>query len=240
MTLVTDALDRIARGCRISAPSSWITATGLSHVEIRDDFLQQTVDDLRKRVDWPSPVKQTTTITGDGSEDYNLPTDFARLQLGHESVYETTTSRRWGTPVEGDGAWTQMKTVGTAGTERYYRLKGYDGAWQISLYPNPSATESLTVSYVSKNWMADSGGTAGSTFSAADDVLLYPRRPVELGTIMRWRLDKGLDLRGVDREYEAWIATESNRNNGRNVIAFGEPQARKPMRVPVPDFIPSS
>lgn len=240
MTTVVEALNRIARGCSVSAPSSWVSATTATHVQIRDDFLLETIDDLKKRVNWPSPIGKQTTITGDGSEDYALPSDFLMLQFGERSVYETTTTRRFGVPVATDGAWTQLKTIGSAGTNRYYRVKGYDGNWEISLYPNPSSGASVTVSYVSTNWKANAAGTAGDTFTAEDDVLLFPRRPVELGTIFRWRRQKGLSFETTQKEYEDWIATTSNRANGRNTINFGGRSEELPMRVPVPDYIPSS
>lgn len=240
MTTVVEVLNRIARECSVSAPSSWVAATSHTHVQIRDDFLLETIDDMKNRVNWPSPIGKQTAIAGDGSEDYDLPTDFQGLQFGETAVYETTTTRRWGVPVATDGEWTQLKTLGTGGTNRYYRIKGYDGAHQISLYPNPASGSSITVSYVSTNWMADSAGTAGNTFTAEDDVILFPRRPVELGTIYLWRKSKGFTYGDILAEYEAWLATQSNRLNGRNTINFGGRHTEKPMRVPVPDFIPSS
>lgn len=241
MTTIVEVLNRVARRCKVAAPSSWVSATSRTHVEIRDDFLRETIDDLQKRVDWPQPISAQTTIAGDGSEDYNLPSNFMRLSQGITGVYETTRTRRWGVPVSSDGAWTQLKNLGNAGTERYYRLKGYPGNYQISFYPNPATGASITVSYMTDLWMASSAGTAGKMFTADDDVLLFERRPVELGTIWRWRLDKGLDYEAEKREYDLWIATQANRMRGINSVhAAGGYDPGHPMRVPVPDFIPSS
>ena len=139
MTLVTDALDRIARQVSIDQPASWLTATDDEHVEIRDDFLLETVDNILERLDLPSPIGKQTTITGDGSETYSLPSDFKRLQRDVAAVYETTTVRRICTPITDDGSWTYLKEVGSAGATRYYRLSGYDGNWSISFFRNPSA-----------------------------------------------------------------------------------------------------
>lgn len=241
MTTIVDALNRVARRCKVAAPSSWITATSRTHEEIREDFLPETISDLQKRVDWPQPISGQATIAGDGSEDYSLPSDFLRFSQGITGVYETTRTRRWGVPVHSDGAWTQLQNLGNAGTERYYRLKGYPGAYQISLYPNPVTGASITVSYMTTNWMATGDGTPGAAFTAADDVLLFERRPVELGTIWRWRADKGLDYEAEKREYDLWIATQANRMRGINTIHMaGGYEPGHPMRVPVPDFIPSS
>lgn len=240
MTLIVDVLNRVARRCKVAAPASWITATSLTYQEIRDDFLRETIEDLQKRVDWPQPISAQTVIAGDGSEDYALPSDFLRFSQGITGVYETTRTRRWGVPVSSDGAWTQLQNLGNAGTERYYRLKGYPGNYEISFYPNPGAGASITVSYMTGNWMATGDGTPGQAFTAADDVLLFERRPVELGTIWRWRADKGLDYEAEKREYDLWIATQANRLRGINTIhAAGGYDPGHPMRVPVPDFIPS-
>ena len=80
MATVVDVLDRIARHCSISKPSSWLTATADEYLEIRDDFLRECVDDLLDRVDWPQPVGAQITINGTGAATYALPADFRRLQ----------------------------------------------------------------------------------------------------------------------------------------------------------------
>ena len=66
MTLVTSVLDRIARKCSVTTPSSWLTATGLQHVEIRDDFFEDTVSDILDRADMPEPIAATTSFTAGG------------------------------------------------------------------------------------------------------------------------------------------------------------------------------
>lgn len=240
MTTVVSVLNKIARRCHINAPSSWISATQRSHVELRDDFLLDTIDDLRKRIDFPEPIGAQVVITGDGTtEDHDLPSQFLRMQKGDEAFFETTSTRRCGTPVHTAGDWTYLKEIGT-GSGRYFRLIGNEGDWQISIYPILGAAESVTISYVTNYWMETSGGTAGASFTDADDVLLFPSRPVELGTIYRWRQDKGLEHAALKAEYEMWIATTANRVNRRKTVNIGEPALRKPMREPVPDFIPSS
>jgi hypothetical protein len=56
-------------------------------------FLLETVDDILERVDLPSPIGAQIVITGTGSEDYALPSNFKRLQRDPMSVYETTTNQ---------------------------------------------------------------------------------------------------------------------------------------------------
>lgn len=239
MTLISDVLARVARQCSVDAPSQWVTATDDDAVALRDDYLLETVDDILDRVDLPAPISAQTTITGDGSETYTLPSAFKRLQRDALAVYETTTNRRACVPITDDGTWTHLKEMGTAGVERYFRLSGYKGNWSISFYQNPASGVSITVSYVTENWMADSGGTTGSAFSDAGDVLLLPRDVVEAGMVYRFRRREGLPYDDKRLEYEAKLSRLSNDRRARRVVSFdGGGQRRRPWDVPVPDFIP--
>lgn len=241
MTTIKEAMDRAARRVKVRAPSSWITATSDAAVDLRDDCLLETIEDLQKRVDWPGPISAQVTITGDGSEDYDLPSDFKRLALGPTAIYEKTTTRRWGVPIHTDGQWTHLKTLGASGAERFFRLRGYDGAWEIDFYPAPASSTQIVVSYMTDKWMATSGGTAGNAWTDETDVLLFDRRPVELGIIWRYRRDKGLDYADTQAEYEAWVQTQANRLRGYQTInGTGGYTPAHPMRVPVPDYIPPS
>lgn len=241
MTLIIDALNRAGRECSVTQPDSWITATSLAHVELRDDFLLETVEEIAARIDLPSPIGKQTTITGDGSEDYSLPDDFVRLARDELAVYENTTTRRAGVPITTDGQWAHLANIGSAGAYRYYRLQGYDGNFTIGFYANPSASETITVSYVSNLWMANAAGTAGTEFTAADDVLLMPRRVVELGIVWRFRKRKGLDYSSTLAEFESHLARLADDARSRKNISFGDNKPMShPMDVPVPDFIPAS
>lgn len=241
MTTIVDALNRAGRQCSVTQPDSWISATSLAHVELRDDFLAGTVEEIADRVDLPSPVGKQQTITGTDAENYALNSDFKRLTHDPMSIYESTTTRRAGVPVITDANWTHLKNIGSAGAYRYYRLKGYDGNFTIDFFANPSSAVSITVSYVSNLWMATSAGVAGTAFTDATDVLLMPRLVVEKGIVWRFRQRKGLQYNDVLAEYEALLERLTNDARSRKIIAFGESgQDYKPMRVPVPDFIPAS
>lgn len=252
MTKVTEVLDRAARQCSVTAPSSWITATSTTAKELRDDFLPETIDELQKRIDWSAPIGKQVVITGDDSENYALPANYVRLTNNETAVYETTTTRRAAIPVDSDGGWTHLKEIGTAGGSRYYRLKGYDGNYTIDFYRPPTTSDSITVSYISNVWLmsyvgseSEEGGggepVEASIFATANDEVLYPRRILELGIVWRFRKRKGLPYQDILAEYEAWIATTANRMRGRRTINFGETRRiTSPFAIPVPDYIPSS
>lgn len=241
MTLITAILDRASRKCSVSSPDSWVAATDQNSIELRDDFMAETIDDLSKRVDWPSPIGKQQVITGDGSEGYALSTDFVRLANDENAIFETNTTRRSGQPIGSDGDWTRLKATGTAGGARYYRLAGYDGNFSIDFYPALTAGETITVSYVSNLWMATSAGTVGAVFTDDTDVSLFPRRLVETGIVWRFRKRKGLSYQDERDEYEAHMATVGNRARGIRKVSFGTyTGSGHPMKYPTPDFIPSS
>lgn len=234
MATIVDVLNRVARHCSIQTPSSWITATADEYVEIRDDFLRECVDDLLDRVDWPQPIGVQYTITGTGVATYALPSDFRRLQRNPYSVYDDNLDAP-GIPVLSEGDWVELLDSGIAGADRFFRLKGYAGNWEIEFEAAPSSD--IILSYVSNNWMATSGGTVGSMFTAADDVLILPDRLVECGIIWRWRERKGLPFQDKYAEFNVLLARYLNDVRCSRVVSF---KRGKPVRWQdrIPAFIP--
>lgn len=239
MTTVVAALDRIARDVSVEVPSDWITTTETAHVEIRDDFLLETVADVTDRLDWPDPISDIYDLTGSGVNSYTLPAQFKRLQRGPLAVYEETRQRKC-RPVTTDDLGTYIADVGWTGIERYYKIEGYEGAFTIYFIDAPTATDDFKIHYVTDYWCASSGGTLQSTFAAVGDILRLPRRLVETGTIYRWRERKGLPFTDKKNEYEMLMTRYGDDMRGRRTFSFGEPETLKPWDVPVPDFIPSA
>ena len=239
MTTIVEALNRIARQCSINAPSSWVSATRSDHVELRDDFLQETLVDISDRVDLPAPIAGRFALSGTGVEMYDLPADFKRLQRNENTVYDLSQDRPC-VPVSRDGDWEFLKDTGTAGVVLYYRLSGYDGNWKISFFNEPSAAVDIVISYVTTNWMATDAGVLGSEFTSETDVLLMPREVVEAGAVWRYRERRGLPYMDKYTEYEAKLSRLSNDVRGRRVVSFGEPDTSVRWQDLVPAFIPPS
>ena len=242
MTLVTESLDRIARQCSVKAPSSWVSATRTDHVEIKEDFLLETVQDILDRVDLPARYTTSTTYSegggttnADGSESFDLPSVALRLQRGPYAVYDELQDRPC-VPISTDGEWTNITDVGSVGSVKIYRLRGWPLNWKIDIY---RMNGDVTVHYITNYWMANSSGTAGSSFTAEDDELLLPRTVVESGTTYRFRQRRGLDYMDKFMEYEAKIARMINDSRGRRKINCGVQEPVKWTRL-VPAWIPDS
>lgn len=241
MTTVADVMDDVALECAVSVPGSWVAAiTQRTYAEMHS-ILRITVKELRDRVDFPSPITLDTTITGTGVASYDLPDDYSRLTFDDMAVYESTTLRRACIPVTSNGAWTHLNLIGSAGGERYYRLAGDDASgFTISFYRAIETGNTVTVSYVTKNWLKHSG-TATDEWTSVDDTLLYPPELVRMGCVWRFKRRKGLPYESIMGEYEGKLARLANEMRGRRVIDVGSAlTSEKPMRVPVPDYIPSS
>lgn len=237
MVAVADVMNRAARECRITPTSGWVGATQLSHIEFKD-FLGDTVDELADRLDWPAPITVDLTLTGTAAETYSLPPDFKRLTRDALAVYEKTTTRRACLPISTNGEWTYLKQIGSAGGSRYYFVSGYDGAFSISFYRPLEPGNTVTLSYVSRNWLS-SGGTVGTDWETDDDILLWPADLVRMGVIWRWRKAKGLPFADNVAEFEARLSRLINDARGVRSINFGDcVRMRSPFDIPVPDFIP--
>lgn len=246
MTTVVAALDRIARQTSVATPSSWITANKTDQIELRDDFLRETIDDIVDRLDLAAPIGKQVTLTGgagtsnaDGSETFSLPSDFRRVQRDEMALYDVDQDRPC-IPVTNTGEWTFLTDTGAAGAIKYYRTQGYDGNWTVDIYNAPGAGSEIKVAYISQNWLATAGGVEGETFANEDDVLLLPRRIVEVGTVWRFRERRGLPYEDKYSEYEALMARLSNDSRNRRVISFGEPDKDVRWQDLVPASIPSS
>lgn len=239
MTTVVAALDRIARDVSITAPSDWTAATADEHLEIRDDFLLEVVDDITDRVDWPDPISAIQSITGTDAETYSLNATFKRVARHDWAVYESTNTTRPVTPATNDSDYTRIQDESLGGADRFYKITGYEGNYSISFEPAPSAAVTIKVHYINDYWMISSGGTKGSTLSAVTDILLLPRRLVEVGVITRWRERKGLPFSDKAREYEVLLNRYQNENRQLRKISFGDQRTWTPWDIPVPSSIPA-
>lgn len=235
MTLVTAILDRAARQCSVVPPSSWLTDTQLSTFELRD-FLSETAEDVLERTEISGPIGKTIQITGNGGESYPLPADFFRLNRDEWAVYERTSTRRACIPVASDGQWQYLSDLGSASGNRYYRMRGVKGAFEIDFYRPLSAGNEVSVSYVSDAWLS----SGASDFSSNDDVSLIPRRILETGIVYRFRERKGLDYGAKMTEYDILLTRFANEQRPTRKVNMGGTEPRNPWDIPVPDFIPGA
>lgn len=248
MATVASVMNKVARECSVARPSSWIGVTEDSHEDLVD-FLDDTIKELQKRVDWEEPlgadvvIEGSTNISSDTDQStHELPTNFYRINRDDLAVYERTTTRRRGLPITTSGKWTALQSVGTAGAYRYWRITGYPGNYEISFFRPLGTNDRLTIAYMTDYWVASTSGTLSNQWTSDDDILLFDDRLVQLGVRWRWLRQKGLPYDDYLSEYEAYLSREAGDNRNIRKIVIGETgdEFRAPWDVPVPDFIPPS
>ena len=242
-TLVTDALDRVARQCSIKAPSAWTGATRDDHKEIRDDFLIETVEDLLDRVDWPTPIGLSDEHTVSAAEEtagvFTLETDFRRLNRDEFAVYDTTQDRPI-LPISSAGEYTNIEQLNIGGPQKYYRLGQYSTttSWRLEVEPM-SENDTIKYHYQTNLWCRASDNTLKSTFTEETDVLVFPRRLVEAGCVWRFRERRGMDFTAKRQEYELLLLRVANDMKVARRINFGGGDAVRWTEI-IPSFIPAS
>ena len=236
MTLIVDILARIARQTSVTPPSSWLATSDATAVELMD-FMDETARDVKDRIDVVGPMSKVVTITGTGAESYSMPADMMRLHRTPLAVYERQRTRRGCVPITDDGMWQHMKDLGTAGAFRYYRQRGYEGAYTLDFLRPLETDVEVIAGYVSTAWIIN-GATEKAEFTDPSDASMLPRKLIEKGTIWRFRQRAGLEYSDVQREYEIEVAKLSNDTRGIRTVAFGDTATRAPWDVPLPDYIP--
>lgn len=241
MVMVADVMDYCARQCSVGKQNGWVQNTTATAMELKD-FLRETVDEILDRLDLPDPVTRETTLTGNGTADYAyaLPDDFKRMVRDEAEGYELTGSRRFTVPINTNGAWTAIRASGAAGGQRLYRLYGdEDSGFKVQFLPTLETGKQITFAYVSTEWCRKSDGTRQAVWADDNDVLALPRDITELGVIWRFKRKKGLPFADLQADYEVRMSRRMNDSRGiRSIDMTGGCDDIKPMRVPVPDFIP--
>ncbi|HPG23167.1 MAG TPA: hypothetical protein PLH75_10300 [Amaricoccus sp.] len=236
MTRVRNVLDAIARQCSISTPANgWVAATQPQHVEIRDGFVRETVDNILDRIDFPEPVSESRVVTGIGAEEQGLPTDFLRLHRQPLAVYHVERQEPC-VAIHSDAEYEFLKTRGAAGARLHYRLHGYEANWKLDFYPIIPVGDTVMVSYVTRNWLM-SGSTAGYSISTDEDIILLPRRLVEAGAIWRFRERKGLPFADKQTEYETLMVRYGRDSRTLRTTTYGDTGPYWPFNQPVPNVI---
>jgi hypothetical protein len=147
-------------------------------------------EELARRVDWGVLIK-ATTLTGDGvTSSFNMPPDFDRMAQG-------ITMRAGGNIVRPltQAEWASLSPA--VGVPRYFKLDGR----VVRLWPTPSDAATVDVTYISREWLAESAG-----YQNDEDFALLDEDLLSKALIVRWRRQKGMTYADEEAEYEAALA----------------------------------
>lgn len=177
------------------------------------DLANDMAQDIAASQDWQALTK-IATITGDGIEtQFDLPSDFDRMLLASELV--DPANWFWG--------YGQIATV-----NEWLRLKslGYEwitpGAWiiignQFNFLPAPGSGQEAEYPYITKNIVNGVSGPKES-FTADSDEFVLDERLLTLGTVWRWKEEKGLEYAEDMQTYETALSQRQAKDPGGRVI----------------------
>jgi hypothetical protein len=234
--VIKDFMDMAARECSITPPSNWISATDTNSILLKT-YLKDVVRELLERGYW-NQLNRDSVVTGDGTADYDLPTDFLRLADDPHAIYENSPNRGACIPVVTNTMWTALLEDGASGADRYYRLQGSE----IEFFATPPVGAEITISYMSKNWKtAADGGTPGNTWDNVTDLSLLPGELLQVGTVWRFKRHKRLYYADFKAEFEGMLARAISNDRPAGKISTDRTNRRRgPWDIPVPDYIPPS
>lgn len=179
----------VAKNTGIEVPDT-VQGDGPDAVKLRQ-FINETGDELARRVDWSS-LRKTATLAGTGfNAPYNLPDDYSRLISGL-AVRVNGSAVRGGLTAD---EWNALDPV--EGTPRYFQTI----ANQIALYPYPPEGMAVTLTYQGTNWVRPD---KREMVADADETFL-PERLLEMGAVWRSKRHIGADYGDYLAEFEAAI-----------------------------------
>lgn len=166
--------------------------------------------------------EQTFTSVAAETQTSAVPTDFLRF------INETFWNRTQRKPMVGPLSaqeWSNTKATIVTPTDYCFRYTGGN----ILITPTPTAGHTIAYEYIKKNWCQSSGGTAQAAWTADTDTGIINETCIELGTIVRYKMSKGLPYDEDMAQYEAFILSEIMGDEPRGRVDLsGEKRGRVP------------
>ncbi len=220
MTLLT-TVQEAAVLCNLPQPTSIISSTD-PNTPILLALANKEGQELSRRHDWRVLTVADFTFTSLATEEQTaLPSDYDRL-LPNPELWNQSVSQKYTGPIS-VREWEQLQALGiTSGSPGWWRLF-YAAASPfsptISIFPAPTAGETIALPYMSNGWAINSGLTVFSdNWNADTDLSHIPERIMTLGIIWRWKKTKGLDYAEDMATYEREVERACTRDRGTNVL----------------------
>lgn len=187
-------------------------------------------NELVKAYEWRILLTDYTFVTTTDTE-YALPSGFDRLV--NDTQWDLTS--RWpGIGPASSQQWAWLNGQSIASVPRYrFRLQGNN----FQVFPAPSAGNSYSYEYVSKNWiLASDGVTYKYRFTADDDTHLYDDRLMVLSLKAKILAAKGLDSTIAQQEFIERLEYCQGHDKGAPTLSLG-PSVRDPLisMLQIPD-----
>lgn len=179
-------------------------------------YVNEEGRELVKRGNWQILTKEKThTTLAQESQTGMYPTDYDHMI--DETLWNRSRRRRLYGPVSSQ-EWQALKATASSPFDDTVVLRG--GAFLLN--PAPAAGETIAFEYVSKNFCQSSGGTGQTAFAADTDTGVLPEELLELGTIVRFKAQKGLDFTVDLAKYETQVNMALNTDKPKVTVDLSE------------------
>lgn len=147
--------------------------------------------------------------------------DFDRFV--NDTFFDRTRKWQIGGPLTSK-QYQQRKGTITSSPWSFIRIKGN----YLLMTPTPSAGNSIYFEYVSKNWCQSAASVGQDEFLADTDTGIVDERLLELGTIWRWRKNKGFAYAEDKDTFEKEAYSLAARDGAKTIIDMSAPETPVP------------
>lgn len=212
---ILDACQKVALRVLGSKPISMFTPSQNKQTvaEILD-LAEDVAIDIARSHDWQA-LTAIHTITGNGAETaFPLPEDYGRMLLASGVIDPKTWF--WG--------YQHIPTVMEWLAEESHGWRRITpGAWivledRFTFVPAPGNGAEARFPYISRNIVKPAAGARKANFTADTDSFVLDERLLTLGTLWRWKEQKGLEYAEDMRNYEIALSQAQARDAGGRTI----------------------
>lgn len=212
----------IQRACPLineTKPNSVIGTTTRSLLTLIE-IAQEEGEDLAHRHDWQRLTKEKTfssaATESQGAVTTLIGSDFDHIK--NDTVWNRTRNRRiW--PIN-EMQWQALQSNAISGPDEFFRIR----ANLFIVYPTMTASQTVALEYVSKNWCESSGGTGQAAWAADTDVGVLDEQLMQAGIVWRWKRRFGKPDWETDREiYEKRVANAIARDGAPQRLNLSGP-----------------
>lgn len=208
LTIVQDAASQIG----LTAPSVVFGSTDQQVIQLRT-LMNVEGRELSRAGQWQQiTVPVTFTSVAQAIQTGAIPSDFDRFV--NDSMWNQSTVRKVYGPLT-QQQWQLYQAFPIMTTVNPMFIV-YDN--ELVFEPAPAAGNTISYSYVSKNWAETSGGTGIPAMTADTDVSKLPEYLVSLGLVWRFKKANGLPFAAEKSDYDAQRGQELARTGGAPVL----------------------
>ena len=191
---------------------------------------------LMRATNWPILMKEHTFTTVNGTQAYDLPSDFDRFVSG--TAYNRTDLDQMVGPITPQQFQSDRHGTVDAGIVDRFRLKASSNALKFDITPTPTAADTIGFEYLSSHWNQTSGGTSQAAFAADSDVGILDETLIEMGATWRFKQAHGLAYDEDFRQYQLELRQAISRSGGAPIITLDD--ARRYLVSPYSYNLPDS